>query len=107
MKMKKYLYLFSGIGTSGALLLLSVSKPTILWQPFLIQGVLLGLAIAFGAQPAIVVCGQHFFRRRALAMGIVAAAGSVGGVCFPLLFARLMPAIGYAWTLRVVALLIL
>lgn len=103
----KYLYFFSGIGTSGALLLLSVSKPTVLWQPFLIQGVLLGLAIAFGAQPAIVVCGQHFYRRRALAMGIVAAAGSVGGVCFPLIFSRLMPMIGYAWTLRVVAFVIL
>jgi MFS family permease len=103
----QYLYLFSGIGTSGALLLLSISQPTVLWQPFLIQGVLLGLAIAFGAQPAIVVCGQHFHRRRALTMGIVAAAGSVGGVCFPLIFSSLMPMIGYAWTLRVVAFVIL
>ncbi|KAF2273514.1 MFS general substrate transporter [Westerdykella ornata] len=103
----KYLYIFSGIGTSGGLVLLSISQPTVLWQLFLIQGVLLGLAIAFGAQPALVVVGHHFFRRRALVMGIVAAAGSVGGVCFPLIFARLTPMIGFAWSVRLVALVIL
>lgn len=71
----------------------------------MIQGVFLGLTNAFGSQPALVVVGQHFARRRALVMGLVAAAGSVGGVCFPALLAKLAddPRIGYAWSLRVVA----
>jgi uncharacterized membrane protein len=103
----QWLYIFSGIGTAGGLVLLSASQLTVLWQLFLIQGVLLGVAIAFGAQPALVVVGHHFFRRRSLAMGIVAASGSVGGVCFPLIFAQLRPRIGLGWTLRLVALIIL
>lgn len=65
----------------------------------------MGIASSFGSQPALVVVSQHFVRRRALAMGIVAAAGSVGGVCFPVVFARLagLGDVGYAWSLRVVA----
>lgn len=101
------LYIFSGIGCSGALIILSFVKSGVLWQIFLVQGVLLGIAIAFGAQPALVIVGHHFVRRRALVMGIVAASGSVGGVCFPLIFAQLAKpnAIGYEWSLRVVAII--
>jgi MCP family monocarboxylic acid transporter-like MFS transporter 10 len=102
------LYIFSGVGCSSALLGLSFVQPGSLWQIFLVQGVLLGIAIAFGAQPALVVVGHHFVRRRGLVMGIVAAVGSVGGVCFPVIFAQLanMPSIGFAWALRVVALIV-
>lgn len=103
--MHQHLYIFSGLGTFGALVALSFSNPSVLWQPFLIQGVLLGAFIAFGAQPALVVVGHHFFRRRALGMGIVAAAGSGGGVCFPIIFARLVPSLGFAWSLRLIALI--
>ena len=41
-------------------------------------------------------------------MGIVAAAGSIGGVCFPLILAWLngLPGLGYAWSLRAVALIV-
>jgi hypothetical protein len=41
-------------------------------------------------------------------MGIFAAAGSVGGVCFPVIFARLVAVegVGFAWALRVVALIV-
>ncbi|KAJ4291656.1 hypothetical protein N0V90_009551 [Kalmusia sp. IMI 367209] len=72
---------------------------------FLVQGILLGVANALGTQPALVVVGQHFVRRRAFVMGIVAAAGSVGGVCFPVIFAQLADPkrVGFAWSLRVVA----
>ncbi|KAF2437727.1 MFS general substrate transporter [Karstenula rhodostoma CBS 690.94] len=101
----KALYIFSGIGCSGAFLGLSFIHSGSLSQIFLVQGVLLGLANACGSQPALVVVGQHFVRRRALVMGLVAAAGSVGGVCFPALLAKLAEKkqIGYVWSLRVVS----
>jgi MFS transporter, MCT family, solute carrier family 16 (monocarboxylic acid transporters), member 10 len=91
-----------------ALIGLSLVPEGGLWQIFLVQGVLLGIAIAFGAQPALAVLGHHFVRRRALVMGIVAAAGSVGGVCFPIIFTKLAatPTVGFAWSLRIVALII-
>jgi MCP family monocarboxylic acid transporter-like MFS transporter 10 len=101
------LYIFSGISCAGALICLSFVQSGSLWQIFVVQGLFLGIAVASGAQPALVVVGHHFVRRRGLVLGLVAAAGSVGGVCFPLIFARLaaMPSIGFAWACRVVALI--
>lgn len=40
-------------------------------------------------------------------MGIVASGSSAGGVCFPIMFSRLVPQIGFHWTLRVAALIFL
>jgi MFS transporter, MCT family, solute carrier family 16 (monocarboxylic acid transporters), member 10 len=100
------LYIFSGTGCVGALLALSFCHPQTLWQPVLIQGVLLGIAIGFGIQPALVVVGQHFVRKRAFVMGLVSAGGSVGGVCFPIMFFRLTPKIGFAWSVRTAALIL-
>ncbi|PVI06267.1 MFS general substrate transporter [Periconia macrospinosa] len=104
----KALYIVSGVGSAGALVGLSFLQSGKLWQVFLVQGVILGITISVGAQPALVAVNQHFIRRRALVMGIVAAAGSVGGVCFPLILARLndLSGVGYAWSLRVIALMV-
>ena len=99
----QYPYAAAGLGCSGAMLGLSFSQPGKIWQPFLSQGVLFGLAVAFGVQPALAVVGQHFKKRRALAMGLVAAGSSVGGVSYPLMFTRLVPRIGFAWSIRIAA----
>lgn len=61
----------------------------------------------FGTFVALAVVGQHFKQKRALAMGIVAGGSSVGGVCFPIMLSHVMPRIGFAWTLRLVALITL
>lgn len=64
----------------------------------------MGISIAFGVQPALTVVGQHFRRRRAFAMGVVASGCALGGACFPIMFAHLLPIVGFNWTLRVAAL---
>jgi nitrate/nitrite transporter NarK len=48
-----------------------------------------------------------FLKRRALAMGITASGSSLGGVLFPILVDRLIPNIGFAWTMRTCAFVIL
>ncbi|KAI1131720.1 major facilitator superfamily domain-containing protein [Nemania abortiva] len=101
----KYLYAGAGLGCSLSLVLLSFSQPGQIWAPFLTQGLLFGLCSAFGVQPALSVVGQYFQKRRALAMGIVAAGSSVGGVAFPFLFSGLIPVLGLGWTLRLSALI--
>lgn len=63
----------------------------------------MGISIAFGVQPALTVVGQHFKDRRAFAMGVVTSGCALGGVCFPIMFARLEPIIGTQWSLRVAA----
>lgn len=65
------------------------------WQFFLTQGVAFGLFVAFGLQPAIIVAGQHFKKKRALVMGMVTGGSSLGAVCFSIMFARLIPSIGF------------
>ncbi|ELR07254.1 hypothetical protein GMDG_08325 [Pseudogymnoascus destructans 20631-21] len=42
-----------------------------------------------------------FQERRALAFGIVSSGSSLGGVVFPIMLARLMPIVGFGWTLRI------
>lgn len=46
-------------------------------------------------------------KRRAFAIGIVAAGSSLGGVIFPIMLDHLIPEVGYGWALRVSAFLIL
>ncbi|KAL1639397.1 hypothetical protein SLS58_007978 [Diplodia intermedia] len=78
-----------------------------LFDSYGLKGVLFGLTVAFGVQPALAAAGQHFKQRRALAMGVVAGGSSIGGVCLPIMFSRIVPKIGFGWSVRVAALLFL
>lgn len=48
-----------------------------------------------------------FVRHRALALGLTVAGSSLGGVVFPVMVHRLVPQIGFPWTVRSCAFLIL
>lgn len=97
------LYLFSGLGTSAALLALSFCPRGGVWQIFLTQGLLLGATAAVGIQPACTVVAQHFEKRRARAMSLVTTGGAMGGVCYQLMFTQLQPFLGFPWTMRIAA----
>lgn len=49
--------------------------------------------------------GHWFRRRRALATGVACTAGGLGGVVFPLIILYLAPTIGFAWSIRIIALI--
>jgi len=87
-----------------SLLALSFIKHGQFWQVFLVQGLMMGLTMAFGIQPALTVVGQHFEERRALAMGLVSTGSALGGIGFPLMFERLLPIVGFPNALRLAAL---
>jgi MCP family monocarboxylic acid transporter-like MFS transporter 10 len=97
------LYVGAGSGTAAGLLALSFAQPGQFWQVFMVQGLLMGFTIAFGAQPALTVVGQQFKEQRALAMGLVTTGSALGGIGFPLMFERLLPILGFPWMLRVAA----
>ncbi|OCB87716.1 MFS general substrate transporter [Sanghuangporus baumii] len=103
----KYLYPIGVLGSVTSLIALSFTRPNQIWQQFLSQGILFGISVSFGYYPALSIVGHYFKRRRALAMGIVAAGSSVGGVCLPIMFSRLFGTIGFAWSVRVAALITL
>lgn len=54
--------------------------------------------------PLLALVGQYIKRKRALAMGIVLAGSSLGGVIWPIVIDRLLksPEIGFPWTMRIV-----
>jgi MFS transporter, MCT family, solute carrier family 16 (monocarboxylic acid transporters), member 10 len=85
-------------------MLLSFIQAGQFWSIFLTQGLLLGLTIAFGIQPALTVVGQHFSERRALALGLVSTGAALGGIGFPIMFEKLLPTVGFANAIRLAAL---
>ena len=48
-----------------------------------------------------------FFKKRALAFGLMASGSSIGGIVLPIMIERLLPVYGFAWTMRLAAFVIL
>ncbi|KAG6005845.1 hypothetical protein E4U54_000278 [Claviceps lovelessii] len=78
-----------------------------LWQFILSFGVLCGLGTSLLFTPSIAAVGHWFRRRRGLATGLASTAGGIGGIIFPLLLTPLFDRIGFAWAMRVLALVCL
>jgi len=77
------------------------------YQFLLAQGLCspIGASLLFYA--AVSSVSTWFHNRRALALGIVAAGSSIGGVIFPIMIYRLLPMVGFAWSMRIAAFTIL
>ncbi|THH20608.1 hypothetical protein EW146_g799 [Bondarzewia mesenterica] len=97
----------SGIVSAFAMFMLSITKPEHIYQQFLSQGILYPIGASFGFFPAANVITHWFRRRVAYALGCVIAGSGVGGIVFPILLTRLIPRIGFGWTVRVVAFIML
>ncbi|KAL8670871.1 MAG: hypothetical protein Q9168_004602 [Polycauliona sp. 1 TL-2023] len=73
----------------------------------LAQGVTVGIGSGFLFLPSIAVLPQYFDKRRALATGIGSSGSAIGGICFPILFNRLEPRIGFRYAVWLIALIML
>ncbi|UZJ54563.1 hypothetical protein CBS101457_003883 [Exobasidium rhododendri] len=71
----------------------------------LFQGIFYGIASGITFTPVVLWLSQWFDTRRGLATGIIYSGSGLGGVVFPLLVTRLLDTVGFAWTLRVLALM--
>ncbi|MCJ1307749.1 hypothetical protein MMC25_001397 [Agyrium rufum] len=87
--------------------LMMASLSTEYYQFILAQGLLSPIGASAIFYPAMSSVGTWFFRNRALAYGVMASGSSLGGVIFPILVQQLIPKIGFPWTMRVAAFLIL
>lgn len=67
----------------------------------------MGLGGALLNNPAYAAIGHYFNRRRGLATGLAATAGSVGGIVFPLILQATLPRLGYTWSMRVLGFILL
>ncbi|GIJ83247.1 hypothetical protein Asppvi_002066 [Aspergillus pseudoviridinutans] len=97
----KHLLVLGTIGLTAAVMILSVSKEY--YQFMLGFGVLGGISASMLFTPSVSVVTHWFCKRRALATGIVATAGSIGGIIFPQIFNALAPKAGFGWAIRTLA----
>ncbi|KAL9115709.1 MAG: hypothetical protein Q9227_000077 [Pyrenula ochraceoflavens] len=74
------------------------------WQFMLVFGLLAGLGMSLVFTPAIASIGHYFLLKRGQATGIAATGGAFGGIIFTLMLQALFPKVGYAWAIRVQAL---
>ncbi|KAG9235071.1 MFS monocarboxylate transporter-like protein [Amylocarpus encephaloides] len=84
-----------------------MSFSTKYWHFILSQGVVLGIGSGCVFIPSIAVLPSYFSKNRALAMGIGASGSAIGGIVFPIMFYQLQPQIGFAWTTRIMGLIML
>jgi MFS family permease len=87
--------------------LMMTSISTKYYQFILAQGICSPIGIACVFYPAISTTASWFFKKRALALGIVTAGSSLGGVIFPIALPLLINEVGFAWALRIIAFIIL
>ena len=76
-------------------------------QLFLAQGICKGLGDGLVFCPTVSLVATYFSSRRALAMAVTASGGATGGIIFPLIAQQLLPRVGFGWTVRTMAFVIL
>ncbi|KAL3459391.1 riboflavin transporter MCH5 [Aspergillus heterothallicus] len=77
------------------------------YQFFLAQALLSALgasALFYGCLNPI---GTWFLKKRAFAFGIISAGSSLAGVILPIMISRLIPTVGFGWSMRAVTFLFL
>ncbi|KAG9189696.1 hypothetical protein G6011_06564 [Alternaria panax] len=101
----KYILLFGTFFHVFGLMMTSLC--TEYWQFVLAQGICspLGLNCVFQAGTSTIP--TWFLKKRGLAFGVMVSGSGLGGIIFPIVATHLIPQIGYGWTMRTLAFLIL
>ncbi|UPK95265.1 hypothetical protein LCI18_006200 [Fusarium solani-melongenae] len=76
------------------------------WQFMLCLGVFGSIGTSIGAVTAVSVVGKLFIRRRGLAMGIAVMGTSLGSIVYPMTLRATFESLGWAWSMRLVALIV-
>ncbi|KAF8154611.1 major facilitator superfamily domain-containing protein [Crassisporium funariophilum] len=91
------IYIFS-------IFMLSLAQPHQYYQILLSQGVGMGLGMGMMFLPSLTITSHYFRVKRSLAMGIVIAGSSLGGVIYPVLLNNIFQRTsGFEWGVRGVA----
>lgn len=75
---------------------------TAYWEVLLAQAFCIGLGMGCLFIPSVALLSTYFTTHVALATGIAASGSSLGGVLYPIILHKLLPQIGFGWTVRVI-----
>lgn len=87
--------------------LFMLSLATEYWQILLSQGLCVGLGSGTLFSPVVALVATYFKKDRALAIGLVASGCASGGMVFSAIVQQLLPKIGFPWTIRIIAFMVL
>ncbi len=96
----RYLLLTGSVFHVFGLMMTSLS--TQYYQFILAQGICSALGASAVFYSAMSSIGTWFYKNRATAFGVMASGSSLGGVIFPIMVSKLIPQIGFPWTMRAV-----
>ncbi|EKG19792.1 Major facilitator superfamily [Macrophomina phaseolina MS6] len=103
-----YYYIILALGSFLQVLgVFMTSISTEYWQLFLSQGICKGLGDGLVFCPTVSLVATYFSKKRSLAMACTASGGATGGIIFPLVAQQLLPKVGFGWTVRTMAFVIL
>ncbi|KAE8548927.1 hypothetical protein EYB25_009310 [Talaromyces marneffei] len=101
----RYLLLVGSLLHVFGLMMTSIS--TQYYQVLLSQGVVSAIGVATVFQPSLNVIPGWFDKKRGIAYGIAASGSSIGGIIFPIMVQKLIVQVGYGWSMRIAAFMIL
>ncbi|KAI0111251.1 MFS general substrate transporter [Nemania sp. FL0031] len=71
------------------------------WHVLLTQGLLVGIGNGLLFCPTISLVGTYFSFWKSFAMGVAAAGSATGSLIYPVVVQKLLPVIGFGWTVRI------
>lgn len=77
------------------------------YQIFLSQGICMGLGFGLLYVPSLALVSRSFKRLRAFALGVSTSGAPAGGIVYTIIFEQLEPKVGFAWTVRIMAFLMM
>ncbi|THZ72070.1 MFS general substrate transporter [Aureobasidium pullulans] len=101
---RELLLVGSALVVAGIILL---SLSTKFYQVLLTQGFCVGIGSDMLYTPSIALVSSCFHKRRAHAICLATCGTAFGGILYPIVFVKLLPRIGFAWTTRVLGLITL
>ncbi|KAN0091772.1 MFS general substrate transporter [Hyaloscypha variabilis] len=101
----RYILLFGSLAHVFGLMMASISHKY--YQFLLAQGVVSAIGASAVFTPSLSAVATWFHHKRGLAFGITMSGSSAGGVIFPIMINHLIPKVGFAWSMRIAAFMIL
>ena len=72
------------------------------YQALLAQAFCVGLGAGCLFVPSVGILSTYFNTKISTAVGIAASGSSLGGVIYPIMFYKLLPQVGFGWTVRII-----